>query len=244
MKNNPLKILIVEDEISFQLDLEMIIDNLEDSIVAITGNAEEAIGLVHSLKPDLILLDININGKLSGIEVGKIIKDLNIPIIYTTSDECRETYQYVKENSRMFSYLIKPIKPLELEATLDLLKKQKNNTQEDTDKRLSIDDVILVKKCNKYFKIAISDIQYIVSEGIYSILHIDDQQYITSKKLKDLEGVLPEEVFMRTHRGCLMNINYLVSINLDDHTIKMKNNKNIPLSRSKKQLLLNSINLG
>ena len=77
-------ILIVENESSTISDLKTILGKL-GHIVAVVSSGEEAIKGARDLNPDLILIDINLKGKMSGVEAAKAIKNLyNIPIIFLT----------------------------------------------------------------------------------------------------------------------------------------------------------------
>lgn len=73
MKN----ILIVEDEIIIALDLKKTLEKFGHSVKGIVSTGEEAIKLAESLKPDIILMDINLKGNLNGIEAAKEIFENN-----------------------------------------------------------------------------------------------------------------------------------------------------------------------
>ena len=78
-------ILIVENESNTILDLKTILGNLGHIIVAVASNGEEAVQKAGDLNPDLILMDIKLNGKMSGVEAANKIKNLyKIPVIFLT----------------------------------------------------------------------------------------------------------------------------------------------------------------
>ncbi len=90
-KNNK-KIFIVEDEIILVMVLKIFLENNNYSVVGITKDSKTTIDLLESLKdkPDVILMDINLNGE-SGLELSKIITDkYNIPIVFRTGYELEE----------------------------------------------------------------------------------------------------------------------------------------------------------
>ena len=99
MTNSALKILIVEDNISFALELEMILDEIGYQIIATVDNSAEALDIIFSKEPDLILMDIDIKGNLSGTQIGQKIKHLNIPIIFITSFDNKERYEDARQSN-------------------------------------------------------------------------------------------------------------------------------------------------
>lgn len=108
------KILIVEDEIIVAMALEQKLLDLEYVIVDTVSTGEDAVKCANQLKPDLVLMDITLKGKINGIEAAKQIKDkLNIPIIYVTA----YSYSEVAKHAPLiepYEYLVKPFKKSEL----------------------------------------------------------------------------------------------------------------------------------
>ncbi len=78
-------ILIVENESTTVLDLKASIRNLGHNVVAVASSAEEAIQKAGDLNPDLVLINIKLNGEMKGVEAAiKILSLYKIPIIYLT----------------------------------------------------------------------------------------------------------------------------------------------------------------
>lgn len=247
MENSALKILIVEDDISFALELEMILDEIGYQIIAAVDNSAEALDVIFSKEPDLILMDIDIKGNLSGTEIGQKIKHLNIPIIFITSFDDRERYEEARQ-SNMAAYLVKPTNTFTLQSTIDLIvqKITENNHQSTKEKEdeTIFDTSVFVKKNKTYHKILLENIQYIEAAGNYSFLYIDKDKFISNLKLKEIEKKLPPHSFMKVHRSYMMNLNYFSSIDIEENAIMMENGNTLPISRSNKQTLLNRMNMG
>ena len=115
------KILVVEDEILVGLDLESSLTKLGYLVVGIAINNDEALSLVKKIEPDIILMDINLEGsKKDGIStVEDIQKIKNIPIIYLTAHFDEKTVsRAIKTNP--ISYLLKPFNVEELKSTIML----------------------------------------------------------------------------------------------------------------------------
>jgi PAS domain S-box-containing protein len=114
------KILIVEDEIIVAKDLEAKLKKDGYSIADIATSGEDAVNKVPRTNPDLILMDIILQGTMTGIEASKIIKkNYDIPIIYLTASSDEYTIKKA-ENGAPFGYIIKPYDGRELHANIEI----------------------------------------------------------------------------------------------------------------------------
>ncbi len=83
---NSKKIIIVEDENIIALDIKKRIECMGHRVSLIVNSGESAINAALSLKPDLILMDVTLKGKVNGIDAGiEIWNRFKIPIIYITA---------------------------------------------------------------------------------------------------------------------------------------------------------------
>lgn len=104
------KILIVEDEWITASDIKDSLEKLGYDIVKIVATGEEAVQFVKEYRPDLVLMDIVLHGKMDGIEAaGKIQSDFNVPVMYLTAYSDNETLKRAKITDP-FGYIIKPIR--------------------------------------------------------------------------------------------------------------------------------------
>jgi CheY-like chemotaxis protein len=102
------KILIAEDELIIALDITKILKKNGFSTCPVVSSGEEAIKLASAEKPDLILMDILLNGSINGIEASRIIsREQNIPIIFLTGAADHETLNRVK-GTEPYGYITKP----------------------------------------------------------------------------------------------------------------------------------------
>ena len=113
-----LNILIVEDEALTSLYLKMELTNWGHNILNVCASGEEALSIIKTNKPDLILMDINLAGKLDGIETAnEVLKIKNIPIIFVTGYSEKK----VVDNANLINPLAYFVKPI----VIDELKKCK-----------------------------------------------------------------------------------------------------------------------
>lgn len=104
------RILIVEDEAVTSVLLEKTLKELGYEVVGSAFDGAEAINLAREKQPDIILMDIRIQGDMDGIETAKrIYQQYKIPIIYLTAHSDDDTIKRAVE-SGPFGYLIKPFK--------------------------------------------------------------------------------------------------------------------------------------
>ena len=101
-------ILIVEDESIVAFDLEMQLTSRGYTIVGVTGYAEDVPDFLEAHRIDLILMDIRLKGKITGIDMAKqIIDSTDIPIIFLTALSDMET-QEVIQSLGVSGYVRKP----------------------------------------------------------------------------------------------------------------------------------------
>jgi CheY-like chemotaxis protein len=80
------RILIVEDETIVQLDLQRRLERLGHTVVGMAARGEEAVAKALELKPDLVLMDVRLDGPMDGIEAAKRIRATQqTPVVYVTA---------------------------------------------------------------------------------------------------------------------------------------------------------------
>ena len=113
------KILIVEDEVLIALELEFRIRAMGYCVCGTASTGEKAISLVRETNPNLVLMDINLRGKLNGIEAADIIKsNYSIPSVFVTAFSDESTVRQIK-NSMNNEYLFKPFIGKELKSAIE-----------------------------------------------------------------------------------------------------------------------------
>lgn len=118
--NKKYKILVAEDEFIIAMDLKKILENLGYDVVAFVSDGQKIIEHVENDKPDLILMDIMLNGPLTGIEVAEIIKQKhNLPIVYLTALTDESTLQKAKITEPV-GYVLKPFDSKSLHTAIEI----------------------------------------------------------------------------------------------------------------------------
>jgi len=107
-ENQCISLLIVENEDIVARSLEKILISMGYCISGIVKSGEDALTLLESHSPDLIIMDIHLDGEMDGIQTSfEVNRQYRVPVVYLTADIEDETLKRVKKTS-MFGYIIKP----------------------------------------------------------------------------------------------------------------------------------------
>jgi CheY-like chemotaxis protein len=118
------KILVIEDDMIIQLFISRALKNAGFEIVGEGRSCKQALELVAKAKPDIILMDIGIEGTKDGIETAELInKDYDIPIIFITGNSDETTIKRAKATNPI-DILLKPIDERRLQQILLRLKNE------------------------------------------------------------------------------------------------------------------------
>ncbi|MBN1938525.1 MAG: response regulator [Candidatus Aminicenantes bacterium] len=115
-----LQILIVEDESLVAKDIVNMVRGLGYSVPAVVSTGEEAIVIAEKTRPDIILMDIVLKGRIDGIEAAQHIwENFSLPVVYLTAYADEATLQRAKV-TEPFGYILKPFDERELQTTIEM----------------------------------------------------------------------------------------------------------------------------
>ncbi len=114
------KILVVEDELVVAKNIESRLTSLGYSVPAVVSNGEEAIQKAAEIQPDLVLMDIKLEGEMDGVEAAnQIWQRFNIPVIYLTAYGDEQTLQRAKI-TEPYGYILKPFEIREIHSNIEM----------------------------------------------------------------------------------------------------------------------------
>ncbi|PJZ64417.1 response regulator [Leptospira wolffii] len=114
------KILVVEDEIIVAVNLGQKLKKLGYDLVGITSSGEEAIQKAEENHPDLVLMDINIEGNLDGIQTAELLRNrFQTPVIYLTAYADENTLNRAKRTQPL-GYIVKPFESDQLRSSIEV----------------------------------------------------------------------------------------------------------------------------
>ena len=113
------KILIVEDQFIEAYDLQLMIENAGYSVCGKATSVAEALELIEVNMPDLVLLDIFLKGKLTGIDLAQQLKERHIGFIYISANSGKSTLDLAK-TTQPYGFIIKPFREQDVLTTLEI----------------------------------------------------------------------------------------------------------------------------
>jgi DNA-binding LytR/AlgR family response regulator len=237
------KILIVEDDTLYATEVEMLVNRLGYDVVHVTDNSEDGLYMINVMEPDLVIMDINIEGKLNGIEVAELVSEKEIPVLFITSLTSQDLYERAKETSYV-GYLIKPFDNLTLQSAIEfalqkLLQKDLNQSEfKGWKKDLVVKDCLLIKQPTALVKLPIAEITYVHSEGNYChIYDCNGSRYLVNLSMVKLLEKLSSKKFLRIHKSYIVHLDYVSGIALGIGELTVAS-ATLPVGRTFKDKLL------
>ena len=204
-----LKVLIVEDEMIISESVKQSLLKLNYNVVGIASRYIQALEMLESLEVDLVLIDINLNGLKSGIDLAKHIQDnYNIPFIYVTANRDSHTLEKAK-NTRPLGYLVKPFSEENLYSAIEVASFNFFNPE-------SIHDEVFmfVKSGGDNVKLYLHQIVYIQSKQNYLVIERFNKPSLS------IRGTLSEFLeskksfpLVKVNRSTAVNLQHLVEVN-------------------------------
>ncbi|MEZ4878491.1 MAG: LytTR family transcriptional regulator DNA-binding domain-containing protein [Flavobacterium sp.] len=239
------KILIIEDEMIIAANISLQLTNLGYKITGLIPRVNDVLPSIIQNVPDIILLDINLNDDIDGIELAHIIqKNYKIPIIFLTANADEAHFKRAKATNP-YAFLTKPFKKIDLQRAIELtlLRVEEENKLENSievvnENPFVLSDCIFVRSHDKMVKVCIKDILYIEAERNYCKIHCRDKEHLIVSTLKELDEKLSANTLMRIHRSFIINMNHIDEI-ATSHVVIAK--KAIPISNDLKKQLLQHI---
>jgi DNA-binding LytR/AlgR family response regulator len=243
-----LYVLAVEDDPIYSASLELTLEDLGYNHYDVVDTAAAALKLFKERQPDILLADIDINGPMNGIEIVEIISAIRkIPVVYITAFTDTITFNTAKQ-TRPSAYIVKPYHATNLQAAIELALQQRQNEEEQKaaigkqNDVFLISDVLFIKYNSKLYKICIADILYIEVDEKYCYVTTAAKRFAVNKRLKNLMDQLPVNNFIQIHRSCLIKIDAIDEVNLEDSILKI-NGKELPIGKTYKDAFLAKLNL-
>jgi len=235
-----LRCIIIDDEPMARRGLEEELREIAFvELVGIGENSYQAMELVAALRPDLILLDIQMPG-LNGLDLIKSLRQPPMVIIITAYSE----YALKGYEMDVMDFLIKPVdfgrllkaccKAQEFHA----LRQQAARAGLPTLSMPSGDAYFFVKSNGKYEKILFGDLLFVEAADNYVLLHTSAKRFMVYDTLKNMESLLPAGEFMRVHKSFIVALNKVSTV--EGNTLRIYNAE-IPISRQLKEAVVQRI---
>ncbi len=230
-------VVIVEDDISYSIEIKLLLAEMGYHNVSTCQTYADGLEVITSQNPDLIIIDVELDGGKSGINLVNILNLKNTTTIFMTSAP-NETYYTEAKNADNSAFLVKPINKYSLQSTLQLLINQREISPNLNVQTVVKKDKLFLKRLKSFVLIKIEDISYIEAFGDYCKTVVNDTMYTNKITLSNYEAILRDFSFFRCHRSYLINLNQITQFDISDNSIEL-NGHIIPISRNNRKTLFN-----
>lgn len=259
-----IRTLIVDDEPLARRGMRArLAAHADIDIVGEASNGREALLLLNELRPDLMLLDIQMPG-LGGFDVLRTLPEGEVPltVFVTAHDE----FALRAFEANALDYLLKPIGRKRLDEALERVRKEIAKREAETRcarllqlvgnlsgvPELSLDDALRnadeteikppndwlpIKETGRTLRVPYDDIHWIDAAGDYVCVHTAANNYVIRAKMRELETNLDARRFQRVHRSTIVNLSYVRELRVQangEQLLVLDSGQQLKLSRSYK----------
>jgi DNA-binding NtrC family response regulator len=127
------KILIVEDQFIEANNLQEMLELVGYRVCGIARSVPKALELLEQHQPDLVLIDIFLKGPLTGIDLAKRLREINIPFVYLSANSDKKTLEAAKA-TRPYGFLVKPFREKDILVMLEIARYRHEHSPESIDR--------------------------------------------------------------------------------------------------------------
>lgn len=235
--------LIIDDEIRGRNLLRELVNRYcpEIELLGMASSALEGIEMIRKYHPNFIFLDIKMPG-MTGFEMIEALDDIDFDIVFVTAynEFAVKAYKY-----SAFDYLLKPVDPDELKATVHRLQNKRqsqtlsarlNLLMKTLEEPRKLPSKITISAADGITILNIDEIIYLEADGPYTTFFLQDgTKIISSHNLKEYEELLTDHGFFRSHHSFLLNMNHIKKYIKSDGYVLMSNGRHAEVSKRKKE---------
>jgi len=246
----PVRVLVVDDEPLAREKIRGMADlDAELRVIGECANGADAIEAIQNLKPDLILLDVQMP-EVGGFAVLEALKDESLPpVIFITA---YDHYAVRAFEVHALDYLLKPFDRERFQAAMERAKRQiRRESTNGLDERIlalleqlrgpaRYSERLVVKTGGRVFFLNTDEIDWIEAEGNYVSIHTGKKAYLLRETISSLEAQLDPKDFVRIHRSAIANINRIKELQPWSHGeyhVILHDGTQLTLSRSYREKL-------
>jgi two-component system, LytTR family, response regulator len=237
----PLRIIIVEDQTLLRQDLEYLLQQQPGfTVIGACGTVREAIVLINTTKPDLLLLDIGLPDG-TGFDILEQMSPVQSKVIFITA---HQEYAIRAIRYGAIDYLLKPLDEEELREALQrvisaqpLLQEQISITLQSFRKK-KLQDHLALRSQQFVQVVELKQISYLQGDNGYTTVFLKSgNKVVTTKTLKEYEELLSGSTFLRTHQSYMVNKRYIDRYHNKEGFLYLNDGTQIPVSVRKKETI-------
>lgn len=226
-----IKVLIIEDDPITSKDLFEILQEYGMVVTGIARSVREAKVEIAQNEPDVILVDIKLQGEEDGIQFVKDNVNHQLPVIYLSANSDSHTLTRAIQTGPS-AFLTKPFESKDVAIAIELAF---NNLMSNLNRSTNYHnpssnfEFIFLKTGISFEKVKLKKITYLEADGSYTKVFTEDKYYLTTKNLGQVTDQLDQVKFIRVHRTYTVNVNYISKIDKDHIYLR---DTIIPIGRS------------
>ena len=249
MKKQTFQTLIIDDEPDARDVLRALIGRFCPNI-EICGEADSVIGAleaIQQMKPSLVFLDVDLHPG-TGFDILDVFPNPNFKVVFTTAhdDFALKAFKY-----RALHYLLKPVDPYDLVQVTNEIHKSAPLVPPDELLLQSPSHTpqgkLLLPTIQGVSVVQADEIMYIAADEKYTqVVLVSGEKIFVSHSLKEVEALLPESEFLRSHQSYIVRTDAIRKIqkNLGGLSLLLKDKTEIPISRRNKDVVLRVLGIG
>lgn len=243
-----IKAVIVDDEPKAIQSLSWELTNFsnEIEITKTFSDPEVALEYLEYNTPDCLFLDIQMPA-MDGFQFLDKLQHKDFAVVITTA---YNEYAIKALKHEAIDYLLKPIDSDDLQDTIKKIKKFNSRLLNSSKIEKALINFnakfdqkkITINTDGKLIFVTLDDILFVESDGNYSTIFLaDGQKIVATKKLKEVNEILPEHYFFRIHNSFIINLNKIKEFIKNEGYVIMQSNHKIPVARQRKSDFLEKL---
>lgn len=211
------RILIFEGETLIAHDIKQVLNKIGYTNSKIAKDFNTAKSILEAYEPDLILLDVVINGSFDGFKLAEDCMNNNISFLYITSYDDDQTIENATK-FRPIAYIIQPFRESELKAAIQIDRAKKRNEKQ-----------VIIKDGLKKYKIKLDNILFIEAHTPYVKINLINSIITVRNSLANVMEEFNDKEIIRVHRSYAVNV---AKITIFKANMIEVNGVEIPISRT------------
>jgi two-component system LytT family response regulator len=223
-----IRCLIVDDEPPARLEMRRLLSaEAGVEVIGEAGDVETALALTKRHHPEVVFLDVKLRGETGFDYVGRAEEPLPHLVFVTAYDR----YAVRGFECNALDYLLKPVQPERLAETL-----RRVRSRETLHRPAGADDLVFIKTGSGARFIPWGEVQYIISEGNYTRLFLENSSsFLVLRPLKEWLDLVPTGEFIQVHRKALVRLSAIrefQSLSVNRRQIMLTDGQLIPVGRA------------
>lgn len=244
-----IRVIIIEDEFVIAEDIQLHLQEAGHLVLDVFDCAEKALPYILENSPDILLVDIHLQGLHNGIWlVREVLKSVSIPVVYITANSDVTTYEEAR-STNPHAFLVKPFSFTNLLAAVDLAfyrfstesvpeRIDRAVVKEEEVQPFALHGCLFIRTNGKYKKVCCDDMLFIEAAGSYVHIQTKLDRYTLSHNLSNFQRKTTLPNLARIHRSYIVNMNHIDSF--EESYVYIKDHK-LPISENFKEEFLTKI---